>query len=197
MLPGDEAEFLLEDMVVMMRRSARLLVVGAMIALSACGGDAAGEEADEDPSTTVDESTSTTIATTTTLSPEEQVLADYEAAQAAITAAFDPPDPDHPDLLATLAGEHLDRVQVRLSQYELEGRSDVLISKQSDPRVISIDDTTAVVENCVTEILQYTDTETREPLGEQRTYTALLNVDLELIDGTWKIVDGETIDETC
>ena len=63
--------------------------------------------------------------------------------------------------------------------------------------MISLTGTTAVVENCMTEVLQLTDTETREPKGEPRTYTGYIRDELELIDGTWKIIDGEGLRETC
>jgi hypothetical protein len=125
------------------------------------------------------------------------VLADYTAATEAVQAAFDPPDPQHPDLLATHAGPQLERYQTRLAEYQIEGRSDVLVSKETNPQVISVDDITAVVEDCLTEVLQYTDTVTREPQGEPRTYTVLIRDDLELVDGNWKVVDGRTVEETC
>ena len=71
------------------------------------------------------------------------------------------------------------------------------MSKETNPRVVSVDDSSAVVEDCLTEVLQYTDTVTRALQGESRTYTVLIRDELELIDGTWKIVDGRTIEETC
>jgi hypothetical protein len=131
------------------------------------------------------------------LSPEEQVIADYDAAQAAVKAAYDPADPEHPDLLKHYTGPYLDRHQLRLREYQLEGASDVLLDKESNPQLVSLDDTTAVIENCMTEVLQMTDSETREPQADPRTYNVLIRYDLELIDGTWKISDGRTIDEAC
>lgn len=183
-------------MTVAMRRPVRAMAaVGALaLVLGACGGDDGGGE-DGDAAT--DESSGADESTTTTLSPEDEVIAAYDRAQEAVEAAFDPPNPEHPDLLASYAGPLLERQQARLAEYQVDGVSDVLVSKESDPQVVEIGDTTAVVEDCMTEVLQYTDTETREPQGEPRTYTALTESDLELIDGTWKIVDGRTIEEAC
>lgn len=169
------------------------LVAALFWVVAGCGGDSGGEEADEDGGTT----TSAESSSTTTLSPEEQVLADYDDAQAATKAAYDPADPEHPDLLAHYAGPLLARHQTRLTEYQLGGLSNVLVSKESDARVVSLDETTAVIENCMTEVLQMTDSETRQPQAEPQTSTGLVSLDVALIDGTWKIMDGRTIEETC
>ena len=181
-----------------MRRGfhALALVCAVAVAVTACGGGDDGDEGSASDST-IDESATTTAEATTTLSPEEAVIADYHLATEAVQAAFDPPNPQHPDLLATHSGAQLERYQSRLAEYQAEGRSDVLVSKETNPRVVSVDDSSAVVEDCLTEVLQYTDTVTRELQGEPRTYTVLIRDELELIDGTWKIVDGRTVEETC
>ena len=175
-----------------LRTMALTVVVAVMI--SACGGADSDddEETEPEPASTTGEAT-----TSTTLSPEDEVLADYSAAEAAVKAAYDPADPAHPDLLAYYAGAMLDRHQTTLSEHQAEGLSDVLVSKESNPQVVSVDGTTALIENCMTEVLQVTNTATREPQAEPRTYTALVEFDLELIDGTWKIIDARTIEETC
>ena len=181
-----------------MRRALRAIAtVGALtVAVAAYGDDASGEEGGSDP--TADESTTTTAdATTTTLSPEDQVIADYDTAQTAVKVAYDSADPEHPDLLAHYAGPMLERHQTTLAEYQLEGVSDVLLSKESDPQLTSFADTTAEVEDCMTEVLQLTDSAAREPKADPRTYTALVRSDLELIDGTWKITDARTIEEAC
>ena len=73
----------------------------------------------------------------------------------------------------------------------------MLLSKESNPQVISLLDTTAVVEDCMTEVLQLTDSTTRESESEPRTYGGLIRSDLELIDGTWTVVDARTVEEVC
>jgi len=173
-----------------------LVTVGAVVAVAGCGGGDGDEESSS--GSTTDESTETTAeATTTTLSPEDEVKTDYAAAQEAIKAAYDPANPEHPDLLTHYAGPVLERHQTALAEYQLEGLSNVLLSKESDPEVTSLDDTTAVIEDCMTEVLQLTDTETRQPEGEAKTHTALIRADLELVEGTWTIVDARTIEEAC
>lgn len=171
-----------------------MALVGALVLVVACGGgndDEGGDEAtDDDPTTTAE-------ATATTLSPEDEVIAAYEQAQVAVEAAFDPPDPDHPDLLASYGGVQLERFQTRLTEYEIEGVSDVLVSKESNPQVVSVEDTAATVEDCMTEVLQHTDTATREPEGEPRTYHQLIRSSMENTAGAWKLVDARTIEETC
>ena len=182
-----------------MRRAfhALALVCAVAVAVTACGAGDGGDEGSGSDSTIDESATTTEEGTTTTLSPEDAVIADYNASQAAIQAAYDPANPDHPDLLKYLAGPTLEGHQTTLAEYQLEGVSDVLLSKESNPQVISLTGTTAVVENCMTEVLQLTDTETREPKGEPRTYTGYIRDELELIDGTWKIIDGEGLRETC
>jgi hypothetical protein len=174
-----------------------LLILG----IAACGGgdDGDGETNSTEPTEATDEATDDTAAesTTTTLSPEAEVLAAYDRAQLAVKAAFDPANPQHPDLLATHAGAQLERFQEDLAEYELEGVSEVLLDKESNPTVVTLGDTAALVEDCMTEVLQVVDTATRQPRAAERSYTVLLNVDLERIDGAWKIVSSRIVEETC
>jgi hypothetical protein len=142
------------------------------VLLSACGGDDTGvaEGGEAEPAApTAGETTSTT------LSPEDEVLADYAAAEAAVKVAYDPAGPASPGLLEHYAGAVLDRHQTTLSEYQAEGLSDVLRDG----------------------VLQVTNSTTRPPQAEPRTYVGLIEFDLERIDGTWKIVDVRTIEETC
>jgi major membrane immunogen (membrane-anchored lipoprotein) len=183
---------------VAMRRPARagVILLALTLGAAACGGGDDGDGAGDETTTTTAES-SPDDETTTTLSPEDEVLAAYERAQAAIASAFDPADPDNVDLLATHAGAQLERIQTRLTDYQLEGLSDVAVSKETAPQVLTVTGSTATVEDCQTEVLQLMDSATRAPQGEPRTLTGLTQVDLELVDGAWKIVDGRLVEETC
>ena len=182
-----------------MRRAfdALALVCAVAVAVTACGGGDGGDEGGASDSTIDESATTTEEETTTTLSPDDAVIADYNAAQEAVKAAYDPADPEHPDLLTHYSGPVLERHQATLAEYQLEGLSDVLLSKESNPQVISLLDTTAVVEDCMTEVLQLTDSTTRESESEPRTYGGLIRSDLELIDGTWTVVDARTVEEVC
>ncbi len=51
----------------------------------------------------------------------DQLLAAYDDFRAAKNVAWDPPDPDHPDLEATMAGEQLTFIRDLLAEHQREG----------------------------------------------------------------------------
>lgn len=175
----------------------------ALVILAACGGGDDGEETDE-PETTEEASGSETTSsddTTTTedaLPPEErEVLDAYEASIEALIAASDPANPDHPDLLATHTGDALFRLQTYLGDYQVAGTSEIWLSNESQTEVLSLVDDTARLEDCYKEVTQLVDTDTREPREEPKEQSALTEVQMERIDGTWIVVEGQTKEESC
>jgi len=170
--------------------AAGLLAVVVALATGCGGGD---DNASAPRHTTTTEAASTS----TTLSAEDQVLAVYARGQEALTTAYDPPDPNNAELLATVSGPLLARHQAVLTEYQTEGVSEVTVSKQSDPHVVEVGATTATIENCLTEVLQLMDSASRAPRGDPRTLTGLSRIQLQVVDGAWKLVDGQVVAETC
>lgn len=183
-------------------RSWRALVSGAvagLVLLGACGGDD-GDNADDGTDDTEAAGSSESESeetTTTTLSAEGEVLAAYEDARAAVAAAYDPADPEHPDLLASFDGRALRLHQTTLGDLQSQGLSDVATSDESDPKVLSVVADTAVVEDCIVQELQKMSSDTREPQGAPREVATHIEWSLERIDDAWKVVQGETLGESC
>jgi hypothetical protein len=184
------------------RRTRRLAgVLASFVALglvaAACdGGDdeAGGTTMTEQAETTA--APTTTEATTTTLTPEEEVLTAYRNAANAVYTAYDPPNPNHPDLLAFLSGDILARVQSLLAQYQSQGVS-VVGSVDLAPTLVSLVGDTAVVEDCFVDHSQPVNTVTRAPMGEASQTVLHINGYLERIDGSWKVVRQEELSDSC
>jgi hypothetical protein len=165
---------------------------------AACNGD---DEAGGDGTTTSDEPATTaepttTEATTTTLTPEEEVLTAYRNAANAVYAAYDPPNPNHPELLAYLSGDILARVQNLLTQYQSQGVS-VVGTVQLAPTLRTMAGGTAVVEDCFVDRSQTVNTATREPVGQPSETVLHITGHLERIDGSWKVVRQEELTDPC
>ncbi|MGH9213899.1 MAG: hypothetical protein ACRD2C_24990 [Acidimicrobiales bacterium] len=175
--------------------AAGALVTVVTLSFAACGDDddassgesSAGDQSDE---------TTTTEATSTTLTEEEQVLADYEAAREAIYAAYDPPDPTHPDLVARVDGEALGATQNAVGMAQADGIS-YTGPFELDPVFINMSGDEAVVEDCPSEHTQRVNTQTGEPIGEPIDQVNHQRIDLQRIDGVWKIVRVQELEEPC
>jgi len=176
------------------------VAVALLLAGAACNGDddeAGGDTTTTDADTGTTAAPTTTQAPTTTLTPEEEVLAAYRAADAAVSAAFDPPNPNHPDLLAHLSGDALARVQSQVSQLQGQGVS-VVSTLEAHPVLRSIAGQTAIVEDCFVIQEQIVDSATRAPVGEPGTQVVVhIESTLERIDGTWKVVREQELSESC
>ena len=119
---------------------------------------------------------------------------------AAVNAAGRPPDPDHPDLADTAAGEQLAGLQDRLAQFLDEGY-EVRDESVSHPQAVQISegDTVAMVRDCrdLDPEGGVYDAETGELVqgGAHPGQRDLWETRLELIDGVWKVVDADQIEE--
>lgn len=181
-------------------------VAGVVLVLSGCGGDdggSGGEEREPASQAAGGSEPEETTTTTTALSPEEQEVLDaYEAANEAVVAAYDPADPEHPDLHATHGGQALFNLMNHLVNYQMEGLSVVATSSENDPEVISVSGDEAIVEDCVSEVLETFDAETREPVRDPEMSVAHSHIHMERRDGTWKVIRAEpavegVAEETC
>ncbi len=179
------------------RALAAALAVAVLVGPAACGGGGEGggdgdTEAGED-ATSADAGSDATGAddpagTTTTeaLTPEEEVVRDYEAAFAAFAAAANPPDPEHPDFLARFTGDTLDRLQGTLRQYAgINAGADT--STELHPSDVVVVGDSATLVDCMVDHTQMVDLASGEPVGEAGETVQHLDVQLERADGVWKI----------
>lgn len=124
------------------RRVSRRVGIGALAAvllLAATGCDGGDDEAGGSTTTIAETTTSTpttTEAPTTTLSPEDGVLAAYRAATDAVTAAANPPNPDHPLLAEHLTGEQLDLVRSYVDQLRASNIGHILSTELNPGDVV-------------------------------------------------------------
>lgn len=155
-----------------------LLAVGP----AACGSDGDDGDAGDDrvgPATesTVEGTSKTTTeraaATTTTveLTAEEEVVRDYEAASAAISAAANPPNPDSPELAAHFTGSSLSRYQATLRSLEAAGAT-AETTVEHHPTSVTIAGESAEVQDCFVDTSQQFNATTGEPLGGRHHHDA-------------------------
>lgn len=127
---------------------------------------------------------------------EDRYLAFWDA----VWSAADPPDPDHPGLVDTAAGEHLAGVQEQLTQLREEGR--VRRGRGTENPVVlyvTAHDTEAVVLDCVEENpdggLYDAATGERVEGGTAEGQRTLLETRLEVIDSLWRVVNVSVLEE--
>lgn len=181
------------------------LTIALVLLAAACGDDSSNDE---------DTTTDTTAPATTEapapddtgttepdegdtgdLTPEEQVLADYEAAMDALEAAYDVPDPEHPDLLAHFSGEALTNIQAALENFRLDGlATEATIEPHAEVELDPEDENTAWVTDCYLNLAQDIDAETRDPVGEPQESVGEVKRRLELVDGTWVVTKDEYLE---
>jgi hypothetical protein len=130
----------------------------------------------------------------------ETVTDDYLAFWDAVWDAADPPDPDHPGLAATAAGDHLSGLQAQLTQLQEDGH--VRRGRGTEHPVVvfvTAADTQALVSDCVEEnpetgVYDATTGELVEG-GTDPGQRTLLESRLELIDGTWRVTSVRVEEE--
>ncbi|MGH9214439.1 MAG: hypothetical protein ACRD2C_27790 [Acidimicrobiales bacterium] len=187
-----------------MRQTRWTAIVTTFVAvlLAACGGDGESsshpESADGASSGVGDEGSGGDPASGAAASgsAEAEVLDAYRAAKEAMRAAFDPPDPEDPDLLARWDGEALGRAQDMMRQLQTGGIS-WAGSVEMDPTVVVVSGETAVVRDCVSDSVQVVDTASGQPVGPETSSVVHVESDLEREDGTWKVVHEEELSESC
>lgn len=118
----------------------------------------------------------------------------------AVSAAGQPPDPDHADLADTAAGEQFEGLRDRLADFRRQGYE---VRDDSVPHPvasrISNGDTVAMVRDCrdLDPDGGIYDAETGELVdgGAEPGQRSLWETRLELIDGAWRVVDADLIEE--
>lgn len=135
--------------------------------------------------------------------PEEladDIEAGYLAFWDAVAAAGRPPDPDHPALAETTAGAQLEGLRERLAEFREQGY-EVRDDSVPNPRVDQVFayDEGALVRDC--RVLDpdggIYDAETGERVRGDADpgQRSLWDIRLELIDGSWRVVDADLREE--
>lgn len=194
------------------RRPSGVVGLGAAVgvlalSVAACGGDgddaAEGSDTDTTDTTEAEEATAAGDATAgETVSQEDldqAVLDAYEASEEASLAAYDPPNPDHADLLATHVGERLTISQDHLRDLQERGVSWIGTSESSST-VMSRDEHNAVVRVCVLDDLTEVNTESGnvvDDFSDHPRSPAHLDITMRQVDGIWKAAETDDLEEPC
>jgi hypothetical protein len=191
-----------------MRTHARALagagVLLLVLGLAACGDDGGaddgsstdtGEETADDTTTTEADAGSTT-STTEQLSPEEEVIRDYEAAYVAAATALNPPNPDSPELPAHFTGEALASHQSTIRSMQSGGAAADSIVEHRPSNVV-ITGETATLRDCFVDTTQMIDLTSGQPAGQPTVTTLHVDVELERVDGTWKVARRSERTDPC
>jgi hypothetical protein len=127
----------------------------------------------------------------------DQLLDAYRAFRTAKDAAWDPPDPDHPDLERTMTGEQLEFIRDLLAQHQDEG----IVVRDPAPTdnavVFDVGIGTATVSDCTQQVPERGafDVETEERLDDLIPPVRDGQLDLQSVelargdDGSWKVID--------
>ena len=134
----------------------------------------------------------------------DELLSAYDAFRAAKNAAWDPPDPDHPDLERTMAGEQLTFIQDLLTEHQRDG----IVVRDPAPTdnavVFEVGIGEATVSDCTLQVPERGafDRDTGERLDElippiREGQLDGQSVELERQpDGSWLVVDQAGIRDT-
>jgi hypothetical protein len=136
----------------------------------------------------------------------DQLLDAYRDYRAARKAAWDPPDPDHPALEATMTGEHLEFIRDLLAQHQAEG----IVVRDPAPTdnavVFEVGIGTATVSDCAEQVDERGafDLETGKRLDELIPPVREGQLDAQSVElvvtegGVWKVNDqAGTRDTNC
>ena len=136
----------------------------------------------------------------------DQLLAAYEDFRAVKNVAWDPPDPDHPDLEATMAGEQLTFTRDLLAEHQREG----IVIRDPAPTdnavVFDVGIGAATVSDCTEQIDGYGafDLESGERLNSLIAPVVSGRLDAQSVelerqsDGSWRVIDqAASRDTTC
>jgi hypothetical protein len=127
----------------------------------------------------------------------EQLLSVYSDYRAGLDAAWDPPDPEHPALEATMAGEQLDFIRGLLTEHQTEGIVIREPASTDNAVVFELGIGTATVSDCTEQVEGYGafDRETGERLDDVIAPVEAGRLDAQSVDlrrmpdGSWRVID--------
>lgn len=163
-------------------------MVGALVLLGACGGD--------DDTSTPATDLGNDDDTADTATPDEELVAAYEASWNDFIRAGDPPQPDAPFLADHTTGEALTAVQNLLQGYVAEG---VVMrgTYEFDAKVVESSEREATVHDCGLNQLQAVVAATGEVVDQSDDVRDGLIAALVLEDGEWKVSSLQNSEEVC
>jgi hypothetical protein len=171
---------------------ASIVATVLLILVTACSGGDAGDDGAGDGG-----DTASAEATSTTVDPRANaVLQGYEAYWAALLAAADPVDPNSAELAAHATGDELEQAQSVLS--ELGRAGDVMRGSYGhDASVQSIDESEAVVADCLAPRTTILDAATGEVTVGEAGGVGLVTVQMALDGDVWKVALIEGGEGAC
>jgi hypothetical protein len=184
------------------RRAIRTVVVAAtLLVLVACsdGNDGEAHSARETTSTFAPETSSTTSAATvsSSASPEPAVLADYNAAKAALEEAERLADPDYPPLAEHWVGDLLTEIRKQLLILKTNGWV-IRGTTTHSPKVVTVDGGAAVVRDCIHTDGERYDVKTGAVVDPTGPLTVGYEETLTRRDaGAWKIAARVKQEQAC
>jgi hypothetical protein len=185
------------------RRAIRTVVVAAtLLVLVACsdGHDGDAQPGRETTTTSAPETSSTTsTATTVSLpaSPEAIVLADHNAAKAALEEAERLADPDYPPLAEHWVGDLLTEIRKQLLILKTNGWV-IRGTTTHNPKVVTVDAGTAVVRDCIHTDGERYDVKTGAVVDPTGPLTVGYEETLTRQDaGAWKIAARVKQEQAC
>jgi hypothetical protein len=159
------------------------LVVGAAWALAACGSSSGASAKKATP------------ASTTTTSVEQKVLADLRGYRDAYNRAVGAPNPEDPSLRQYMTGIQLQQFQIFVRQLA-DGGQLIRGSATDAPRVVSVQGTTALVDDCLTGGGRFIEAKTGKDTGPTPAAGGV-QITLQLENGTWKVASASGKATAC
>jgi hypothetical protein len=130
------------------------------------------------------------------VSPEQVVIQDYQAGTAALSAAFNPPNPQHPDLLRYWTGDALTFMQSRITQLQANNVA-YQNTIETHPVVRSISGDIAVIDDCIEDHTQTINLATNEPVGNPGNTIQGIDVEMQRGADVWQIAVRTAREEPC
>jgi hypothetical protein len=162
------------------------LFVGAAWAFGACGSGNSGASSS---------TTTTKPSATTTTSVDQKVLADLRGYRDAYNRAVGAPNPQDPSLRQYMTGVQLQQFQIFVRQLADSSRG-IKGSATDAPRIVSVQGTTAVVDDCLTGSGRFYDTRTGQDTGPAPAAGGV-QITMQLEDGTWKVASATGKTTAC
>jgi len=184
-------------------RPALRAVIATLVACALLAGCGGGDGESAEPrgnvtSTSLPSESSTTapVSSSSPSSTEAAVLADYAAAKSALDAAQQIPDPAYPALAQHWTGEILKEVQRQLVILQTNGWV-IRGTTTRNPKVISVNGSTAVVWDCVHTDGERYNAKTNEVVNPTGPLTLGFEETLVHEGGVWKISARVDQEQAC
>jgi hypothetical protein len=170
------------------------VLLPALAFLAACGGGPGGTS-----SATTDTTGSARAATPTPDARVAAIVDGYSASTRAFVHAMQTANPVDAGLAETMTGAQLQTVIGNISSNHtrgIVGQGDITVR---DPHVVTVDGTSAVVEDCRWDTLRLVYVATGQPVSSPRVsgQDEGVRATLTLVAGTWKVSSSDVMTGSC